>query len=132
MVQISPRVTHDRSARGSIHPRFTVWDVTSGLPDNSREAEELGAKRRPRELRGRVKAARAALSAQPEAQEALRADWRREAAFFARFGITQEQFRHGVPAVVVGTERGGTQGWSSAEVRHERAGAETPDLDRAI
>jgi hypothetical protein len=89
-----------------IHPRFSVWDVTSGLPDDSREADERAAERRLRDLRGRVKAARAALSAHPVARGALRADWRREAAFFGRFGITQEQFRNGVPAVDDSTRDG--------------------------
>jgi hypothetical protein len=28
----------------------------------------------------------------------MRADWRKEAAFLARFGVTQAQFRQGVPA----------------------------------
>jgi hypothetical protein len=83
-----------------IRSRFTVWDTTSSLPDDSREADELAAARRLRELRGRVKAARAALSRARGAEEALRADWRREAAFYARFGITQTQFRHGVAAGV--------------------------------
>jgi hypothetical protein len=31
----------------------------------------------------------------------LRADWRREARFLARFGITEAQLRHGVVAVEV-------------------------------
>jgi hypothetical protein len=80
-----------------IHTRFTVWDTTSGLPDDSREADERSAERRLRDLRGRVKAARAALGAVPGATGLLRADWRREAAFYARFGISQAQFRNGVP-----------------------------------
>jgi hypothetical protein len=80
--------------------RFSVWDVTSGLPDDSREADERAAARRLCDLRGRVKAARAALSAHPEARETLRSDWRREAAFYSRFGITQSELRKGVPAVV--------------------------------
>jgi hypothetical protein len=69
----------DEDGDRSIHPRFTVWDTASGLPDDSREADERTAERRLRDLRGRVKAARAALSARPVAQEALRADWRRSA-----------------------------------------------------
>jgi hypothetical protein len=45
-----------------------------------------------------VKAARKALAATPGAGDAMRGDWRKEAAFLARFGVTQAQFRHGVPA----------------------------------
>jgi hypothetical protein len=81
------------------HSRFTVWDTTSGLPDDSREADELAAARRLRDVRGRVKAARASLSSAPGAADAMRTDLRREAAFYARFGITQAQFRHGAGAV---------------------------------
>jgi hypothetical protein len=44
-----------------------------------------------------MKAARKAIAITPGAAEALRADWRREAAFLARFGITQAQFRRVVP-----------------------------------
>jgi hypothetical protein len=95
------REDSDEDPERPVHPRFSVWDVTSGLADDSREAEERAAERRLRDLRGRVKAARAALSTNPGAQEALRADWRREAAFYARFGITQAQFRHGVPRTEV-------------------------------
>jgi hypothetical protein len=40
-----------------VHSRFTVWDPTSGLPDESREAEERAGGRRLRDLRGRVRAA---------------------------------------------------------------------------
>jgi hypothetical protein len=82
------------------HSRFTIWDMTSGLPDDSREADERAAERRLKDLRGRVKAAREALSAHPGALETLRADWHREAAFYSRFGITQSELRKGVPAVV--------------------------------
>jgi hypothetical protein len=81
-----------------VRSRFTVWDTTSGLPDDSREADERTAERTLRDLRGRVKAARAAISRVPGASEVLRADWRREARFLARFGIAQAQFRHGVAA----------------------------------
>jgi hypothetical protein len=54
--------------------------------------------RRLRDLRGRVKVAWAAISAHPRAQAALRGDWRREAALYAQFGITQRQFPNGVAA----------------------------------
>ncbi|MCI4356061.1 MAG: hypothetical protein L3K18_02805 [Thermoplasmata archaeon] len=91
------REDSDEDPERQFHPRFNLWDTTSGLPDDSREADERATERRLRDLRGRVKAARAALSARPEAKEAFRADWGREAAFYARFGITQAQFQHGVP-----------------------------------
>jgi len=58
------RVPEEDGARS----RFSELDITSGLPDDSREADERVAERRLRELRGRVKAARAAISATPGAE----------------------------------------------------------------
>jgi hypothetical protein len=81
---------------------FRVWHTTSGHPDDSWEADERAAERRLRDLRGRVKAARAALSGAPGAADLLRANWRREAAFYARFGITQAQFRGGAGQIEPG------------------------------
>ncbi len=81
--------------------RFTLADITSGLQDDSREADERRQAARLADLRGRVKAARAALSAHPGAEQVLARDWVKEARFYARFGITQAQFRHGVPADAV-------------------------------
>lgn len=77
--------------------RFSERDVTSGLPDDSREADEQTAERRLRELRGRVKAARAAIATTPELAEILARDWLNAARFYARYGITEAQFRHGAP-----------------------------------
>jgi hypothetical protein len=80
---------------------FTLAEITSGLPDDTREADERAAERRLRELRGRVKAARAAISATPGAEEVLQQDWMRAARFYAGFGITEKQFRRGVAAAEV-------------------------------
>jgi hypothetical protein len=76
-----------------------TWDTTSGRPDDSREADERGVERRLPDLRGRVKAARAALSAAPGAAESMRADWKRERAFYAKFGVSALRFRNGLPSV---------------------------------
>jgi hypothetical protein len=81
-----------------VRGRFSLLDITGGLADDSREADEHAAARRLADLRGRVKAARKAIQAVPGAATAMRADWRREAAFLARFGVTRGQFRQGVPA----------------------------------
>ena len=78
--------------------RFSLLDITGGLSDDSREADERAAETRLAELRGRLKAARKALAPTPGAAESMRADWRKEVAFLARFGIMQEQLRHGVIA----------------------------------
>ena len=76
--------------------QFSLLEITSGLPDDSREADERAVKGRLRDLRGRVKAARAAISGTPGAEEVLRRDWVKAARFYASFGITEGQFRHGV------------------------------------
>ena len=77
--------------------QFSLFEITSGLPDNSPEADERAADRMLRDLRGRVKAARAALSVTPGAEEVLRQDWAKAARFYARFRITEENLRIGVP-----------------------------------
>ncbi len=81
--------------------RFSLLDITSGLPDDSREAEEREAERRLRDLRGRVKAARAVMAGTPGLAGALQTDWQRAARLYARFGITEELVRHGVAAGAV-------------------------------
>ncbi|MGA8536866.1 MAG: hypothetical protein WB789_05680, partial [Thermoplasmata archaeon] len=48
-------------------------------------------------LRARVKSARALVATTPGMAEALARDWRKAAWFYARFGITEGQFRRGVP-----------------------------------
>ena len=78
--------------------QFSLLEITSGLPDDSRAADEHAETRRLRDLRGRVKAARAAISAAPGAERVLRRDWIRTARFYAAFGITEGMFRHGVPS----------------------------------
>jgi hypothetical protein len=78
--------------------QFTLLEITSGLPDDAREADERAAERRLRDLRGRIKAARAAISANPGTGETLRQDLVKAACFYARFGITERLFRYGVSA----------------------------------
>jgi len=48
-----------------------------------------------RNLRGRVKAARAVISASLGAEAVLRKDWVRAAYFYAKFGVTEVEFREG-------------------------------------
>ena len=75
--------------------QFSLLEITSGLPDDSREADErqrgAPASRPPR----RVKAARAVVATTPGVAEMLRRDWQKAARFYARFGITEPQLRHG-------------------------------------
>jgi hypothetical protein len=44
-----------------------------------------------------VKQARAMVATTPGLPEVLRNDWKRSARFYSRFGVTETQFRHGVP-----------------------------------
>jgi hypothetical protein len=81
-----------------VHSRFTVWDTTSGLPDDSREADERAAERRVRDLRERVKVARSVVAATPGLAENLQRDSQRAARFYTRFGVKEGQLRHGVPS----------------------------------
>ena len=83
--------------------QFSLLEITSGLPDDSREADERAAAHRLRDLRGCVKAARAAISATAGAEQVLGRDWIKAAHFYARFGITDGQFRQGVAATSVDT-----------------------------
>jgi hypothetical protein len=77
--------------------RFTAWETTSGLPDDSREEDERAEERRLRDLRARVKHARAVLSANPGLAETLPRDWKAAAIFYARAGVTESTLRYGVP-----------------------------------
>ena len=77
--------------------RFTVWETLSGLAEDSREADEKEADRRLRDLRGRVKTARALVSSTPGLSEILAGDWKKAARFYAGYGVGEKMFRHGVP-----------------------------------
>jgi hypothetical protein len=78
--------------------QFSLLEITSGLPDDSREADGRAATRQLREIRARVKAARAVVSVTPGLAETLAIEWQKAARFCARFGITEAMFRQGVPA----------------------------------
>jgi len=77
--------------------RVHVREITSGLPGDSREEAEREEERRPGDLRGWVKGARAAVATTLGLAEILAGGWRKAAGFYGRFGLTQEQFRGGVP-----------------------------------
>ena len=61
--------------------KFTVLEITSGLPDDSREEDERQEERRLRDLRGRVKRARAVVASTSGLVEILANDWRKAAGF---------------------------------------------------
>jgi hypothetical protein len=77
--------------------RFSVHEITSGLPDDSRGAGARVAERQFCETRARVKEARAVVAGTPGVAGSLKGDWQRAAMFYARFGITEVMFLRGVP-----------------------------------
>lgn len=79
--------------------RFNWLDITSGLPDDSRESDEKVADGQVRVLCARVKHARAIVTTTPGLSEILQSDWRRAARFFARIGVTEAMFRTGVTSI---------------------------------
>jgi hypothetical protein len=91
--------------------RFTVREITSGLADDSREVDEKQVERRLRDLRERVKTARAVVSRTPGLKEMLDTDWKKAARFYARFGVTQETFRFGVSAGGAAGDSGTDEVW---------------------
>lgn len=93
-----PGAGEDVEGPPSTARRFTLLEITSGLPDDSREADERQEKRVLRDLRGRVKAARAVVATTPGLAETLTSDWQKAARFYARFGITEAMLRKGTPS----------------------------------
>ena len=76
--------------------QFSFLEITSGLPDDSREDDEKQEERRLRELRARVKAARAVVSTTRGLADILVRDRQKAARFYARYGIAEAMFRQGV------------------------------------
>lgn len=91
---------HDEPDESLAGSRFSAWDVTSGLPDDSREADERAAERQLRDLRGRVKVARTVVAREPRLKELLTRDDPNGARFCAQFGITSELLRSGAPGPI--------------------------------
>jgi hypothetical protein len=89
------RPDEDAGEVGTPTRQFSLLEITSGLPDDSREADERAAERRLRDLRARVKAARAVVTSTSGLAQALARDWRKAARLYARFGITEQVFRQG-------------------------------------
>ncbi len=79
--------------------RFSLLEITRGLPDDSREADEHREEHYLRDVRARIKLARVVASKMPGLAAILRERPDRAARFFARFGISETQFNLGVPTV---------------------------------
>jgi hypothetical protein len=77
--------------------RFSLLEITSGLPDDSQGAAGRIPERRPRVLRAAVKAARAMVATAPGLADMPQSNGRRVVRFYARFNGTRGQFQFGVP-----------------------------------
>lgn len=77
---------------------FTLLEITSGLPDDSREADEHVAERQLRDLCGRVKAVRAVIETTPGLFDLLTRDQGKTVLFCGRYGITERMLVRGVEA----------------------------------
>jgi hypothetical protein len=84
--------------------RFSIYDITSGLPDDSREEDEREEGRRLRDLRGRLKHARALVASTPWLADVLASDWKKATMFYAQHRITEGFFRGGVTFDPTGPE----------------------------
>jgi hypothetical protein len=76
---------------------WDLRDITANLSDDDRAEDERRVQRHLRDLRSRVKAARAAISADPEVARTLAINPEKAAAFYAIHGVTEAQVMHGVP-----------------------------------
>ena len=76
---------------------WTLQDITANLADDAREADERRVERHLRDLRSRVKAVRALISADPTIRQTLATNPEKAAAFYAIHGVTEAQVRHGIP-----------------------------------
>ena len=96
--------------------RFTMLDVTSGLPDDSRDEDQHARALLERQRQGRVRAAQEALKAHPEARDLVMRDQTKQRLFCARFGITPQDLcphaeTNGARIVHPGSPRDGLCGW---------------------
>ena len=80
---------------------WTLQDITANMADDDRAEDERRVERHLRDLRARVKAVRALISADPTIQETLATRREKARAFYAIHGVTAAQVRHGVPEVDV-------------------------------
>jgi hypothetical protein len=71
--------------------RYSVLDVTSGLPDDSRDSDERVRAQRLREQRGRVAAAKAVIQAHPGLADVLARDQTKLVRFCAVHHVTPQE-----------------------------------------
>lgn len=105
---------------------FSLREITSRLPEDSREEEERAAGRRLRDLRGRVTVARAVVALTSGLAETLEKDWPEAARFCARFGVTEGTVRHGARAL----DEGFPSCRDSSAVLEDCYGAVGPQKDK--
>jgi hypothetical protein len=78
--------------------RFTAWETTSGLPEDSQKADEREEQRRLRDFRARANRARAVVAATPGVAELLANDRRQAARFYSQHRVSRRALRQSPPA----------------------------------
>ena len=81
---------------------WALQDITANLSDDDRAEDERRVERHLRDLRARVKAVRALISADVGIAQTLATCPEKAVAFYAIHGVTESQVKHGVPDVDVG------------------------------
>ncbi len=101
-----------RGVQGRESARFSLLDVTSGLPDDSREDDQRVRAQVERERLGRVRAARAVIQAHPGLEAVLARDQTKLVRFCAVHHVTPDELcphaeTNGAPIRAPGTPRDG-------------------------
>ena len=134
------KVSAQEQAAGFLQEHnWDTRDITANLSDDDRATDERRVERHLLDLRTRVKAVRALISADPTIRHTLATNPEKAAAFYAIHGVTEAQVRRGVPDVdVTGLEGEGLvealRGWfpgapatgDLVAEEAERAGATLP------
>ena len=99
-------------AEGRVSQRFSLLDVTAGLPDDSREDDQRVRAQVERERQGRVRAARSVIQAHPGLETVLARDQTKLILFCAVHHVTPDELcphaeANGAPIRARGTPRDG-------------------------
>ena len=100
--EASVKVSAQEQAAGFLQEHnWDARDITANLSDDDRASDEHRVERHLGDLRSRVKAVRALISADPTIQHTLATCPEKAAAFYAIHGVTEAQVKRGVPDVDV-------------------------------
>ena len=101
--EVPVKVSSQERAAGFLQEHgWDARDITANLADEDRADDERKVERHLRDLRSRVKAARAKIAADPSIRQTLATCPEKARAFYAIHGVTEAQVKRGVPEVDVG------------------------------